>query len=222
MKSFDGIFKTAARRHGGAAELEAMLPEAKSAAALGAVSDDRYLSLMSLRVFSAGLKHSMVQAKWPAFEEVFFGFDPGRVRAINDEDLEGLMNERRIIRHWGKIKATRANAAAMCDIAETDDGFGAWLAAWPGEDVVGLWEELTKRFSQLGGSSGPYFLRMAGKDTFVLTKDVIKALNAHGAYEGEPKGKKARAQVQDAINRWAAEGGRPLCQVSRVLALSVD
>jgi 3-methyladenine DNA glycosylase Tag len=34
----------------------------------------------------------MVRAKWPAFEKLFLGFDPGRVHAINDEDLEGQMN----------------------------------------------------------------------------------------------------------------------------------
>ena len=54
----------------------------KSAEQLRAEGDDRYLSLMSLRIFRAGLKHSVVDARWPAFEEVFFGFDPARVVAM--------------------------------------------------------------------------------------------------------------------------------------------
>jgi len=222
MTPFETIRARAARRHGGEAALAELLPEPKSAAALEAEPDDRYLSLMSLRVFSSGLKHSMVQAKWPDFEEVFLGFDPARIRAMDDETLEGLMNETRIIRHWGKIKATRANAAALCAIAEAHGSFGRWLAAWPGDDAVGLWETLQKDFSQLGGSSGPYFLRMAGKDTFVLTKDVVKALNQWGAFDGEPKGKGAKRAVQETFNAWAEETGLPLCQISRILALSVD
>lgn len=222
MKPFDEILKSAEKRCGGAAVLTERLPEVTSAADLRKMPDDRYFSLMSFRVFSAGLKHSMVEGKWPDFEDVFFAFDPVRVSAISDEDLEALMNERRIIRHWGKIKATRANAVALCDIADAHGSFGNWLADWPADDPVGLWEAIAKTFNQMGGMSGPYFLRMVGKDTFVLTKDVIKALNAFGVYDGDPKGKKARAEVQVAFNQWAADSGRPLSHLSRIMALSVD
>src|SRR5271168_5588737 len=75
----------AARTRLGAAALEVRLPQPRSADELKAVPDDRYLSQMSLRIFRAGLKHSLVDAKWPAFEEVFAGFDPRRIRAMSDE-----------------------------------------------------------------------------------------------------------------------------------------
>ncbi len=222
MTKFATIRETAEQRAGGPAALKKLLPKSKSVRALKAVPDDRYLSLMSLRVFSAGLKHSMVAGKWPDFEEIFYAFEPKRVAAIADEDLEALLKEKRIIRHWGKIKATRHNAAAMAEISAAHGGFGAWLAAWPGDDIVGLWDELQKRFRQLGGASGPYFLRMAGKDSFILTKDVIKALNKWGAFKGQPKGKKARREVQEVFNEWAGESGLGLSQMSLILALSVD
>ncbi len=222
MTKFATIRETAEQRAGGPAALKKLLPKSKSVRALKAVPDDRYLSLMSLRVFSAGLKHSMVAGKWPDFEEIFYAFEPKRVAAIADEDLEALLKEKRIIRHWGKIKATRHNAAAMAEISAAHGGFGAWLAAWPGDDIVGLWDELQKRFRQLGGASGPYFLRMAGKDSFVLTADTIKALNHWSAFSGQPKGKKARSQVQQAFNEWAGESALGLAQMSRILALSVD
>jgi len=222
MTSFTTIRETAEQRAGGPAALKKLLPKSKSAKALKAVPDDRYLSLMSLRVFSSGLKHSMVAGKWPNFEEIFFGFEPKRVAAIPDEELEALLKETRVIRHWGKIKATRHNAAAMAEISAAHGGFGAWLSAWPEADIVGLWDELQKRFSQLGGASGPYFLRMAGKDTFILTTDTIKALNKWGAYTGDPKGKKARRDVQQAFNDWAGESGLSLSEMSRILALALD
>ena len=121
----------AARTRLGAAALEARLPQPRSAAELKAVPDDRYLSQMSLRIFRAGLKHSLVDAKWPAFEEVFDGFEPRRVRAMPDEAMEALLGDARLIRHWGKLKSVRDNAAAMIAVAEEHGSFGAWLADWP-------------------------------------------------------------------------------------------
>ena len=221
MTRFAPIFARAKKRAGGPKALEQSMPSPTDDDGLRAMADDRYLSLMSLRIFRAGLRHSMVDARWPAFEEVFHGFAPRRVWSMNDEQLEGLMGERRIIRHWGKIKATRENAAAMVRVIDEFGGFGAYLAAWPGDDIMGLWSDLTKRFSQMGGNPGPYFLRMAGKDSFLLTGDVVRALVGVGVIAKKPTTRDAKAAVQAAFNDWAAETGRPLCQLSRILALSV-
>ena len=212
----------AARTRLGAGALEARLSKPRSTAELKATADDRYLSQMELRIFRAGLKHSLVDAKWPAFEEVFERFEPRRVRAMSDEALEALLGDRRLIRHWGKLKSVRDNAAAMIDVAEEHGSFGAWLADWPGTDIVGLWEALAKRFSQMGGNSGPSFLRMVGKDTFVLTHSVTAALKRWGAADTAPKNRKDRAAVQSHFNAWADETGRPLCQLSLILAASVE
>jgi 3-methyladenine DNA glycosylase Tag len=212
----------AARTRLGAVALEARLPQPRSAAELKSLTDDRYLSQMSLRIFRAGLKHSLVDAKWPAFEEVFEGFEPRRVRAMSDEALEALLGDSRLIRHWGKLKSVRDNAAAMIALADQHGGFGAWLADWPGTEIVELWEALAKRFSQLGGNSGPTFLRMVGKDTFILTPSVAAALKRWGAAAATPKNRKDRAAVQSCFNSWAAETGRPLCQLSLILAASTE
>src|SRR5208282_2799100 len=99
----------AARTRLGAAALEARLTKPHSPAELKAQTDDRYLSQMELRIFRAGLKHSVVDAKWPAFEEVFDQFEPRRVRAMSDEALEALLGDSRLIRHWGKLKSVRDN-----------------------------------------------------------------------------------------------------------------
>jgi 3-methyladenine DNA glycosylase Tag len=217
---FAPILDAARARHGAA--LEARLPQPHSPAELARLGDDRYLSQMSLRIFRAGLKHSLVDAKWPAFEEVFAGFEPRRVRAMSDEALEALLADRRLIRHWGKLKSVRDNAAAMLAVAEEHGSFGAWLAEWPTADIVGLWEALAKRLSQMGGNSGPSFLRMVGKDTFVLTHSVVAALKHWGAVVAPPKNRSDRAAVQAAFNAWAGETGRPLCQLSLILAGSVE
>jgi len=220
MTRFAKIKETAERRIGKAA-LEKRLPKVKSAAALKRVADDRYFSLMALRIFRAGLRHDMVDAKWPAFETAFRGFDPRKVRAMPDEAVEKLMGDARLIRHLGKLQAVHANAAALCDLAAEHGRIGAYLAGWPGERIVELWADLAKRFQQMGGNSGPYFLRMAGKDTFILTPAVVKALNHWGLFKGEPKGKKDRAAVQQIFNAWAGETGLPLAHLSMTAAASL-
>src|SRR5437764_6861397 len=217
---FAAVLEAARTRHGVQA-LEARLPQPKTPAEVTATPDARYLSLMSLRVFRAGLKHSLVDAKWPAFEEVFHGFDPRRVRAMSDEALEGLLGNAKLIRHWGKLKSVRDNAVAMLEIAREHKSFGAWLAGWPGEDIVGLWEALAKRFSQMGGNSGPSFLRMVGKDSFILSPSVMAGLQPWAGM-APPKNRGHRAAAQAVLNGWAQETGRPLSQLSLMLAMSVD
>jgi len=221
MTTFAKIHEAALTRHGAAA-LDARLSQPKTADELRATPDDRYLSQMQLRIFRVGLKHSLVDAKWPAFEEVFHGFEPRRVRAMSDEALEGLLGDARLIRHWGKLKSVRDNAAAMIAVGEEHGGFGRWLAGWPGENIVALWEELAKRFSQMGGNSGPTFLRMVGKDSFILSPSVVAALKHWGVADAAPKNRRDRAAVQARFNAWAAETGRPLCQLSMILACSVE
>jgi 3-methyladenine DNA glycosylase Tag len=220
VRNFKTIYETAVILHPGK-NIEEHLPAMTSNKELSNRHDAWYLSNMSRRIFRAGLRHSMVDAKWPDFEAAFFDFQPDRVRAMSDEDLDALMQDRRLIRHWAKIKSVRANAEVMYEQAMDGEGFGAYLAEWPICDIVNLWEDLRKRFAQMGGQSAPYFLRMVGKDTFILTQDVIRALNRWGAWQGKPNSIKAREKVQGAFNEWQAECGRPLCQISRILAFSV-
>ncbi len=221
MTSFQTIFETAESIYG-LTELVSRIPSPESDKNLRSMSNSDYLSLMSRRIFRAGLKHSMVDAKWPAFEQVFFDFDINQIRLMSDDALDVLMKDRRIIRHWSKIKSVRANAQAMFEIVQETENFGAYISDWPDDKIVELWLELKRYFTQLGGKSASYFLRMAGKDTFILTNDVIMALNRWGAHSGDVKSRKAQLEVQDCFNSWKQESGRPLCQISVILALSIQ
>lgn len=222
MRDYQWLHEYCLNRFGSAAELEAHLPQAKSAAELRAIGDDRYLSLLSLRVFRAGLRHSVVDARWPAFEEAFFGFAPHKVVLMGAEHLERLMQDARLIRHLAKLASVPRNAQFVLDIAREHGSFGAWLADWPVNDIVGLWRQLGKRGSQLGGLSAPRFLRMAGKDTFIPSDDVVAALRAQGIVDRAPSSQRDLAAVQAAFNAWQTQSGRPLCQLSMMLAFTVN
>jgi 3-methyladenine DNA glycosylase Tag len=205
----------------GEQSLAERLPPVRGAAALAALPDDRYLSLLSLRIFRAGLKHSLVDSKWPAFEAVFHGFVPAAVLAMPDEAVEALMGDSRLIRHWGKMRAVRNNAAVLAAISSSHGGFGRFLAEWPLARTIELWAELAKRFEQMGGESGPRFLRMAGRDSFIFSPSVTAALSHWGVTETlKTKPERARAQAQ--FLDWSGETGLPLAHLSMILACSID
>lgn len=222
MRDYPWLYEYCLNRFGSVEALEARLPQPKTPAELAAVGDDRYLSLISLRIFRAGLKHSLVDAKWPAFEEVFFGFDPEKVVLMGGERLENLMQDTRLIRHLGKLKSVPRNAQLVLDIAREYGSFGKLLAGWPSSDIVGLWKLLARRGNQLGGMSAPRFLRMAGKDTFVLSDDVVAALKAQDIVDKTPTSLKDLALVQAAFNTWQEQSGRPLCHISMMLSYTVN
>jgi DNA-3-methyladenine glycosylase I len=60
-----------------------------------------------------GLSWAIVFGKREAFRVAFFGFDPARVAAMTDEDVDRLTQDTSIIRNRAKILATIANARAM-------------------------------------------------------------------------------------------------------------
>lgn len=222
MKSYKWLLEYCLNRFGSLAALQEELPEAKTAEQLRAVSDDRYLSLLSLRVFRAGLKHSVVDAKWPEFEKAFFGFAPEKVVLMGAEHLERLMQNEKIIRHLGKLKSVPYNAQMVLDIAQQHGSFGNFLADWDGANITGLWRYLAKHGNQLGGLSAPRFLRMAGKDTFVASEDVVAALKAQGIITKAPTSLKEQAAMQAYFNQLQQESGRPLCELSMMLAFTVN
>ena len=219
---YQWLYEYALRRKGSIQELEASLPQPLDAATLEARPDDRYLSLMTQRIFRAGLRHAMVDARWPAFEEAFWGFDPEKMVLLSAEHIEKHMQNKALIRHLGKLRSIPHNAQLILDIRKEHGSFGRFLAQWPSSDIVGLWFVLRKRGQQLGGYSTPGFLRMAGKDTFLITTDVVAALIAHGVIDRNPTSQGALRDVQAAFNHLQKQSGRPLCQLSAMLAWTVN
>lgn len=221
MTSFDTLYALAAERKGGASALEKMIPKPKSSAALARIPDDRWLSGLTKAVFRAGFNWRVVERKWLGFEAAYQGFDPRHLAGQSDDDLDALMRDERVIRQWRKLKATRHNAQFLVDLAESHGSAARFFARYPGDDFIGLLDVLSKRGAWLGGTTAQYFLREMGKDAFILSADVIKALQREKVISGAPTSKSARKDIQEAFNVWVSEGGKSLTRVSRVLALTV-
>lgn len=223
MLDYHRLYDTVRKRFESDAAMDALLPTALTEQALMQKGDDRYLSAMSQRVFQAGMQHAVVNARWPDFEQAFWGFVPEKVVMLSGEQLEGQMKNPRLIRHYTKLKTIPENARFILDIRQEQGcSFGEFIANWPGSDIIGLWRLLARRGARMGGRSAAGFLRLVGKDTFLLTSDVVARLQAAGVIDREPVSQRDLQTVQNAFNALQQRSGRPLCQLSAMLALSIN
>jgi 3-methyladenine DNA glycosylase Tag len=222
MTPFKTIRARAEKRKGGPKALEKLLPAKPNVKALAKLSDDRILSEMSQRVFSAGFSWSVIEQKWPGFEKAFLGFKPAKLAFQPDEFWHALLEDKRIVRNGAKIMSVRDNAQFVQAIAREHGSFGKFLSNWPASDEIGLLDLLTKRGSRLGGNTGQMFLRFVGWDGFVTSRDVVACLRDAGIdIAEEVKSKGDLARVQAAFNAWAEETRLPYTHLSRICALSV-
>ena len=75
--------------------------------------DTALFERVSLEAFQSGLSWITILRKRPAFRAAFAGFDPARVAAFDDADVERLLADAGIVRNRAKVLATIANARAV-------------------------------------------------------------------------------------------------------------
>lgn len=218
MRPFDDIYAIAAERHGGEANLEAQL--SKPLSHITDLPEDRWLSILTKGIFQAGFNWRVIEAKWDGFEAAFHGFDLGRNAFMNDEDFDAHMRDIGIVRNAVKIQSIRDNAVFLMEL-RAEGGAGQVLGGWPSSDFIGLLDMLKKRGSRLGGMTAQYSMRFAGRDAFILSRDVTARLVAEGVIDKPATTKGAMKAVQGAFNTWAEQSGRSLSEISQVLARSV-
>ncbi|MCU9847957.1 DNA-3-methyladenine glycosylase I [Defluviimonas sp. WL0024] len=221
MRDFDEIFAIAAARKGGPSALEARLAMPAPREALAAVPDDRWLSAMAKCLFQAGFHWKVIEAKWDGFETAFEGFNPARVALYGDRDLDRLLADTGIVRNGAKIAAVIANAVFLTDLAREHGSAAGFFSDWPDADQAGLTAFMARRGARLGGVTGQRVLRLMGKDAYILSADVTARLIAEGIVDKAPTSKRDLAAVQEAFNRWRAQSGRSLTEISQVLAMSI-
>lgn len=219
---FEYFLNLAHQRKGGPSAVRERLPKVASHAELSGISDDRYLAAITKCVFRAGFVWRIIEQKWPGFEEAFSGFVPVYWQQVPPERLEALAKDERIVRDMQKIATVPRNAFMIADASEQHGGFGKFLADWPSSDQVGLLLWLKKNGARLGGASAQYFLRMVGWDGFVLSSDVIAALQNHNLMDATPGSQKALKQAQQVFNQWHQETKLPYAHLSKILSLTLD
>ena len=221
MQKFSSIIKLAEKRKGGAGKLNSILPKVPSHKSITKKGDDRFLSMMTKCINQAGFHWGVIEKKWPEFEEAFFNFNINKLANLSDEEWEAYTKDTRVVRNWPKIKATRENVNFILTEAREHGSFGQFIANWPKDDQVGLMLYLKKHGSRLGGNTGQRFLRNMGRDAFVLSSDVIIALQNAGAdIHDNPTSKKDLNLIQQTFNAWHNETKLPYTHLSKIAAYS--
>jgi len=230
-ETFKSLFQRAAERKGGKKALELLLgkkilgkklfDDTAAEQSVALLSDDRILAAFTKQIFKSGFVWRVVENKWPDFEEHFFNFNIEKILMMPEEMLERKAADPKIIRNYNKVKTIKANAQMMFDITiDNNISFAQFISDWPSEDIVGLWAFLKKNGQRLGGNTGPYALRLLGKDTFILSSDVEAYLRAQQVIDGGIQSKKSLTAIQEYFNNLQKESDYSLTQLSRLIAFS--
>lgn len=220
MEKFNSIYQRAAERKGGEKNLEQLLSKPLFEDELLQISDDRWLSEFSLKVFQCGISWKVVRNKWPNFETLFFEFNPQSLLLLSDEQWEAKATNPAIIRHLTKVMSIKSNAQMIMEAKFEHGSFAELVANWSKTDVVGLWLYLKKNGSRLGGNTGPYALRQLGVDTFILSSDVESHLRNLNIIDSGRGSKRALNAANKAFLEWQDESNRSLTEISQIIAFS--
>tara|TARA_R110002072_G_scaffold180858_2_gene336902 strand:- start:487 stop:1170 length:684 start_codon:yes stop_codon:yes gene_type:complete len=219
MPTFEDIYATACARKGGEKQLKKLLPTPASKRTLGKLPTDRYLAEFCKKIFQSGFVWRVVEAKWDNFEEVFWDFEVSKLIMMPDDMLERKASDKAIIRNYRKVLAIRENAFMIHETEQREGvSFGKFIANWPSDNIVGLWQYLKQHGSRLGGNTGPYALRSLGVNSFLLSRDVEGFLRSHKVIDGGINTKSSLARSQQFFNDLHDQSGRSLSELSRMVS----
>ena len=178
--------------------------------------------MMSKCIFQAGFNWKVVENKWDDIEDVFDGFDIGRMGFMTDEEIGEHLSNPRVIRHGKKIAAIRDNAQFLGELAHESGSaanvFASGLRATK-SDCLPCSRNALRGWAE----TAPFISCASWASTALCCHGMFaRALVREGVVDKSPSSKKDMEKVQAAFNEWSDQSGRPLMQISRILACSID
>jgi len=105
--------------------------------------DADLFELLTLEGAQAGLSWRTILDKRAGYRPAFAGFDPARVAAYTDDDVERLLHDASIVRHRGKIESTVNNARRIREVQAELGSFDELVWGFvDGRPIVGRWHDL--------------------------------------------------------------------------------
>ena len=102
------------------------------------VTDDtRLFEKLCLEGFQSGLAWITILRKRENFRAAFHGFDLNKVAAMDEADIERLLQDAGIIRHRGKIASTINNAKRALELQQEFGSLAAYFWSFEPEPVKG-------------------------------------------------------------------------------------
>jgi DNA-3-methyladenine glycosylase I len=149
------------------------------------VADERGVyERLCLEGFQSGLSWLTILRKRDAFRAAFEGFDPERVAAFGERDVQRLLEDASIVRHRGKIEAAIANARATIALREAGEPLHAlvWAhAPVPAPAPVSPedWPATTPESTALAGRLRRTGFRFVGPTTVYAAMQACGVVNDH-------------------------------------------
>ena len=105
--------------------------------------DAALFELLTLEGAQSGLSWRTILNKREGYRVAFAGFDPARVAAFDERDVDRLLADAGIVRHRGKIESTIGNAQRILEVQDDCGSFDAYVWSFvDGTPIVGAWEPL--------------------------------------------------------------------------------
>ena len=105
--------------------------------------DDKHLfEMLILEGAQAGLSWEIILKRRPGYRAAFYNFDPIKVAAMQDSQLEALRNNPDIIRNRLKIYAARKNAQVFLQIQQEFGSFDTYIWAFVNNSpIINSWQQ---------------------------------------------------------------------------------
>ena len=120
-----------------------------------------YLEVMTRAVFQAGVRWQQIAQHWDAYRNAFENFDPFRIAAYDDLDVERILATPGILRMPRKANATIRNAKALLQTEAEYGGFQKYLRSFA--SYRELAKDFKRRFTLMGDMNVWYFLFRTGE-----------------------------------------------------------
>lgn len=121
-----------------------------------------YFEVMTRAVFQAGVSWKQIASNWEAYREAFASFDPVRVAAYDEIDIERVLATPGILRMPRKVRATIANAKTLTELGREYGGIEPYLRSFGSYDALA--KDLKRRFAFMGDMNVWYFLFRTGNE----------------------------------------------------------
>ena len=132
------------------------------------IDDDvRFFEYLCLEIFQAGLSWETIVRKRDAMREAMDGFDFHVIARYDDERIDELMDDDRVIRYRLKLESIRHNARVFGNIVEEHGSFLTWLEKNAQDDLDG-WVKLFKKTFRF---TGPEIVREFLESSGVISTD---------------------------------------------------
>ncbi len=108
------------------------------------VHDDiKLFEMLTLESFQSGLSWITILKKREDFRIAFDGFDPEKVAKYDENKIEELVSNEKIIRHRGKIVAAINNAKVFLELQRKYGSFDKFIWGYVGnKPIVGGWNSI--------------------------------------------------------------------------------